>query len=87
MYNWRLSTLARAVARSFYYVGLMIRHKVVDKIQHILPIYPEYAARATTRPVQAKGGHPGNNHTVANKVRAAGVTKAGTAGRGVIRQQ
>ncbi len=58
-----------------------------DEIEHVLAVESEDAAGARAVTVDAEGGHASDDVGITDKVRAAGITKAGSAGVGVVREQ
>ena len=59
----------------------------VNKVQNIRPIHAEDATGTGTVAIDAKGRNARNDIAIAQEIGAAGIAKAGAAGRMVIRQQ
>ena len=75
----------------FYFVcrlgKIRLGQVAVNKIQNILPVHAEHAASAGTVTVDAKGGYTRYNIAVTQKIGAAGIAEAGTAGGVIVGQQ
>src|SRR5438094_4605299 len=57
------------------------------EIQHVLPVQPEHATGAGAVPIESERRDPGDHVARGEVVRAARVTEARAAGRGVVREQ